>query len=173
MPCKDAMIDRDIISATPETTLSEVIDLFDTHQIRSVPVVDSDGKLVGLFNFHHLLTTILPVSVDMGNDLKRLRNMHLSLDHLGGQAEWIAGRLKNYLDKPMSEMMVKDPKFVHPDTPLREGVRLLAQYCSPLPVTEDKEGKFVGLISSQSALKVLLKMKTDLKRGRPVEDFDE
>lgn len=173
MPCSEAMVDRKIISATPETTLEEAIELFDEHSIRSVPVIDSDGKLVGLFNFHHLLTTILPLPVSLGDDLKRLKGMDISLGHLVGQSEWLAGRLKNFLDCPLKDIMVTDPKFVHPETPLREGVRLLAQYCSPLPVTDEKTGQLVGLISSQSAIRVLLKMKADLKRGRPVEDFDE
>lgn len=173
MPCIDAMIKGEIITATPQTTVEDVIDLFDKHSIRSVPVVNEDGTLAGLFNFHQLLTTILPTSVDLGEGVRQLKNFDISLVHVSGQAAWLAGRLKDNLDKPLSDIMVTDPKFVHPETPLREGVRLLAQYCSPLPVTDAKTGKLVGLISSQSALKALLKMKTDLKRGRPVEDFQE
>lgn len=169
MPCKDAMVEREIISATPENTLAEVIDLFDAHGIRSVPVIDDEGKLAGLFNFHHLLTTILPVPANLGRDL----GVDISLDHLVGMSDCVAARLDKYLDKPLAEIMVTDPKFVHPETPLREGVRLLAQYCSPLPVTDEKTGQLVGLISSQSALKVLLNMKTHLKCGKPAEEYSE
>lgn len=175
MPCQDAMVDRKIVVAHPETTLEEVIELFDKYDIRSVPVIDADDKLVGLFNFHRLLLSILPISADLSesHDLKRYKKMDISLDHVAGQSGWVAGRLKNILSSPMSELMVKDPKRVHPDTPLREGIHLMARYGSPLSVTDEETNKLVGLISSQSALKVLLAMKTDLKRGRAVEDFEE
>ncbi len=162
MPCINAMVEGDIISATPKTTLAEALDLFEKHGIRSLPVVDKDNKLVGLFNFHLVLATILPLPNNLGHGA---RGIEISLDHLAGQSGWVSGRLKNFLDHPLEEIMAKDVHSVHPDTPLREGVRLLAQHGSPLAVTDEKTNELVGLISSQSTLKVLLKMKADLKRN--------
>ncbi len=173
MPCQDAMIDSEVITALPETTLEEVIELFEKHTIRSIPIVNNDGILVGLFNFHRLLTTILPISADNQLNLRIMRRMNISLDHVEGQSGWLAGRLKDNLQRPIKDIMVPNPKVVHPDTPLREGVRLMAQFGSPLAVTDEETGKFIGLVSTQSALKVLLAMKTDLKRGKPIEEFEE
>lgn len=163
MPSKRAMISRDkIITATPETTLAEALDLFDKNSIRAVPVIDSDDNVVGLFNFSLVLKTILPLSLDMGH---RAKEMEISLDHLKGQSCWVSGRLKEHLDHPLKDLMATEIKSVNPETPLRESVRLLAQNGSPLTVVEEGTNKLVGLISSQTALKVLLEMKVNLKRS--------
>ncbi len=160
MPCSHAMIEDNIITVTTEATIEEVLELFSKHRIRSVPVVDTDMKLLGVFNFRQLLLTILPIPDDVGHHLHALE---VSLDHLFGQSEWLAERLHKRLHKKIGDIMVQNPKVVHPDTPIGEGTRILACYGSPVIVTEDKTDKVVGLITSQSVIKILLKLKEDSK----------
>jgi CBS domain-containing protein len=40
---------RDVITARPNTTIGEVISLFLKHNFGSMPIVDEDGRLVGIF----------------------------------------------------------------------------------------------------------------------------
>jgi len=65
--------------------------------------------------------------------------------------------------------MVKNPKTVEADTPLREGVRLLVKYGSPLLVVNGKTRDLVGLISSQTAIKRLLELKKEFEANNPEE----
>ncbi|MCK5284374.1 MAG: CBS domain-containing protein [Alphaproteobacteria bacterium] len=158
MPCRHAMIENKIITANPQTTIEEALKLFNTHKIRSVPVVDENNNLLGLFSFHQLLMTILPIPMAVG---KGLHILDISLDHISGQSKWLSDRLKKHLDRKINEIMSKSPKTVHLDTPIGEGVRLLAHYGSPIAVTEEESNKLVGLISSQSVIKLLLNIEKD------------
>ncbi len=157
MPCRHAMIESDlVVSATKETTIEEVLEIFNRHKIRAVPVLDEKGSLIGLFNFHKLLVTILPIPEGVGHNLDPV---DISLDHLFGQAEWLSTRLQKHLKRTIGELMIKNPRAVHPNTPIGEGVRLLAHYGSPVAVTEEDTNKLVGIISSQSVVKLLLSIK--------------
>lgn len=169
MPCIDAMI-TDVITASPDQTVAEVLGVFNDAHIRSVPVVNEDKQVVGLFSFSHLLHGLLPVPVTMSEQLLRVRHMDISLDHLAGASPWVAKRLKTLLPKKMEEVMLKDPVVVHPETPLREGIRLMVKYDSPLPVVDSKSKALVGIISSQSTLGVLLNIAAHIEDGQNVEE---
>ncbi len=172
MPCSNAMI-TDVVSVRPDQTVSEALALFDKHNIRAVPVVDEQHKLVGLFSFHHLLHEILPVSVTMGEmkGLERLKHMNISLDHLSGMAPWVAKRLATVLPQKVEDVMFKDVATVHPETPLREGLRLLVQYGSPIPVVKDDDSNVLaGLISSQTTVTELLRIAAELEQGKEIEE---
>ncbi len=156
MPCRHAMIQEGLVTSTKETTLEQALEIFDKHKIRSIPVVDADNNLLGLFNFHQLLVTILPIPSGVGHNLDPL---DISLDHLFGQSEWLSERLHNHLHRSIGDLMIKDLKTVNPDTPIGEGVRLLAHYGSPVAVTDENSNKLIGIITSQSVIKVLLEMK--------------
>lgn len=156
MPCSHAMIQEDLVTANADTTLDQALEIFNKHKIRSIPVVDTENNLLGLFNFHQLLMAILPIPVGLGHNLDPL---DISLDHMFGQAEWLSERLLKHLHRTIGELMIKDLKTVHPETPIGEGVRLLAHYGSPVAVTDENSNKLVGIITSQSVIKVLLDMK--------------
>lgn len=171
MPCSDAMITNELITATPDMRVEDALELFQKHRIRSVPIVDADGKFLGIFNFHHLLNSILPAPLGLQKEDRRMRAFDLSLDHLTGQTEWLASRLQSLMERKLEAVMVRDIETVDPDTPLREGVRLMANNGSPLPVVDEKTGKLAGLISSQSAIRTILQIKADIKRRKPVEEI--
>lgn len=169
MPCSDAMI-TEVISARPDQTVSEALALFNKHGIRSVPVVDEKNAVVGVFSFSHLLYALLPVSSTLGDSILRLKHMDISLDHLSGASPWVAKRLNILLPQKLEEVMLKNPKVVRPETPLREGIRLMVKYDSPLPVVKDESNALVGIISSQSTLTVLTNMAAHLAEGKEVHE---
>lgn len=171
MPCNDAMI-TDVISAHPDQTVADALALFTKHNIRALPVIDKNQSVVGLFSFSHLLYSLLPLPAAMGdNALLRVKHMDVSLDHLLGASPWVAKRLNTLLPKKLEELMLKNPVCVRPDMPLREGIRLLVKYDSPLPVVEnEKNRKLVGLISSQTTLGVLMAIAKDMKEGKEVHE---
>lgn len=49
----EEIMNRDVISVEPQTTIREAMDLLQNHHIRHLPVVE-DGKLVGLVTARHL-----------------------------------------------------------------------------------------------------------------------
>ncbi len=170
MACSEAMI-SEVITGRPEMTVEEGLELFSKHGIRAVPVVDDKNIVKGIFNFHHLLEDILPVSVTFEEGISRVKHLEISLGGLSGEAPWVAHRLEMLLPKRLDEVMVAvtDMHTVKADTPLREGVRLLVKYGSPIAVVKDDEGTLAGIISSQSAVKALLKIKDELSEAKSEE----
>ena len=135
----------------PEVTVEDVLDIFEQKHIRSVPVVDTDGKLAGLCGLRHILRQLLPASVTMEDGLKRL-------DFVIGAAPGIAKRLNKIRDVKVEEVMDKNPIVLHPDTPTWEALRVIALHGSPVPIVDEKTGQFVGMISSQTLLRELQNM---------------
>ncbi|MCB9989030.1 MAG: CBS domain-containing protein [Rhodospirillales bacterium] len=169
MPCRDAMI-TEVISARPEQTVADALALFDKHGIRAVPVVNEKNEVIGVFNFMHLLTNILPVPVTFDGGLTRLKNMDISLDFVSGTSPWVAKRLELILPKKLEDVMIKNPRTVRPETSLREGIRLMVKYGSPLPVVSDDNNTMAGIISSQTAIKSLLRITKHLEEGKEVNE---
>ena len=161
MPCADAMI-KDVITVTPDRTVSEVLEIFYNNRIRNVPVVDHDGVLQGIVSFRRLLAFLLPVSATMHDELKRFKHFNVNLDHLAGQAPWVTKRLRTLMNDKVEDIMFKEHVTVHPDTTLREGIRLLYLHESPLAVVEEGTGKLMGIMSSQSAIQALMKIRGEI-----------
>jgi len=172
MPCSDAMLPVDkIITMTPDQTVSDALVLFEKHHIRAVPVIDAEGALIGLFNFSQLLKSILPSFAvededDEGDELSHhLGHMELNLDFLADSSPWIADSLIAELPKTLKEAMNDHLHFVHEDTSLREGVRLIVKHGSPLPVIDKETNKLKGIITSQETVTALAKVAKAIVKG--------
>lgn len=146
-PCSDAMINN-IITIKPDQTVSEAMAIFDEQGIRSLPVVNSDGKLVGVFGLRHVLLQLLPNSVTMDDGVRRL-------DFIMDAAPGIAKRLKKALPLKVADVMDKNPTVVERDTSMWEAVRIMAVHGSPISVINSDNGQFEGMISRQTLLKDL------------------
>lgn len=157
MPCQDLMI-TNVITVRPDQTVGEAMEVFEMEHIRSVPVVDENNVLVGLFSLKVILENFLPVSAVMEDGLQRL-------NFVVGAAPGIAKRLRKLKDKTISEVMQKDCLVTYGDTATWEAVRLMARYGSPIPVVEKKSHKLIGLISSQSLLAGLRQILKDMDAG--------
>ncbi len=169
MPCRDAMT-VDVITASPEQTVADAMNLFHKHNIRSVPIVDENNVVIGVFSFSHLLRELLPASVTLDDETMHGHHMSINLDHIPEGASWVAKRLKLYLPEKLEEIMIKAPKTVRPETRLSEGIRLLVKYGSPLPVVKDNDNELVGVISSQNILKSLQEITTQINNGDEVDE---
>jgi CBS domain-containing protein len=152
----------DVVSVRPEQSIGEALKLLDRHGIRALPVVTAEGRLVGHVDFAVVLSNLLPgpLMVDPHGERFSLR-----LDYFVGEKTEVdvAKRLRELLPLKVSEVMDSEPKTVHRDTPLWEGIRLLVQHGSPIGVVEEGSGKFLGLVSLQSAIRVLMQMVGDMR----------
>ena len=161
MPCCDAMI-TDVISVKPDDTIAEVLNVFEKNAIRGAPVVDEQNNVIGKISFNDILNGILPLPVTLEGGLRKLPKMDISLAHISGASPWVAKRLHNLLPSKVSSIMNKDPRTVNPQTPLREGVRLLVKYGSPLMVVKDGTKELDGIISSQTTIKRLIVLEREI-----------
>jgi CBS domain-containing protein len=139
-----------VITAGPDDTIGDTLTLLGQHGIRAIPIVDAAGTLVGWFNFDVVLANLLPGPITVEHH--GLEDANLRLDYLVDAGDSVANRLKTLSAVKLREVMSSDVPAVHPDTPLWEGIRMLFQHGSPVPVVEESGRRLLGLLSVPSVI---------------------
>jgi CBS domain-containing protein len=145
---------RDIMDPSPATvsadaSVEEVVRTLREHELPGVPVVDEEGRCVGIVTEADL---ILP---DEGGDLHIPHYIELFggtvfLEPLGRFEE----RLRKAFAANAADMMTRDPDVVAPDTTVAEAARLIHRSGhNRLPVAED--GRLVGVVTRVDVLGAL------------------
>jgi CBS domain-containing protein len=145
---------RDIMDSNPatvrrETPVEEVVALLREHELPGVPVVDGEGKCVGIVTEADL---VLP---DDQGDLHLPHYINLFggtvfLEPLGR----FEGRLRKAFASNAADMMTRRPDTVTPDTSAKDAARLVHESGhNRLPVVED--GRLVGVVTRLDLLGAL------------------
>jgi CBS domain-containing protein len=145
---------RDIMDSSPATvtedaSVEEVVRTLRENELPGVPVVDHDGRCVGILTEADL---ILP---DEGGDLHLPHYIELFggtvfLEPLSRFEE----RLRKAFASNAAEMMSRDPDVVAPETSVGEAARLIhSSGHNRLPVVED--GRLVGVVTRVDVLGAL------------------
>lgn len=150
MPCHAAIVKK-YMTLSPDDAVEDALERMKKEEIEAAPVVDKNDKLVGLFSIQILMKNLLPVSVAMADGLQ--------LDIPIKAAPGIAKRLKKVALLKVSDIMEKKISAVLPETPTWEGINILVQNGSPLLVVESGTNRLRGVITFQSALDELERLK--------------
>jgi acetoin utilization protein AcuB len=127
-----AMMQKQVITATPDMTLADVQSLMREHHIRHVPVV-SGKRLVGIITDRD----VREASPSPATTLTR-----------GEIAYQMA-------TTPIKQCMTKDVVWIGPDMDMVQATRLLLQrQCGCLPVVDN--GTLVGIITELDCLRTFL-----------------
>jgi CBS domain-containing protein len=136
---------KEVKSLTPSMNAKEALSVLLKNQISGLPVIDDEGKLVGMFTEKDILKTILPTYLqDVGKFI-------YSEDPKGIKTK-VAGLAK----LSVKEIMRKEVITVAEDAVISEVARLmLTQKVRRIPVL-NKEGKVSGMIARQDIVKALI-----------------
>ena len=143
------IMDPDPATVRPESSVEEVISIMRRHELPGVPVVDADGRCVGMITEADL---VLP---DDQGDLHIPHYVNL----FGGTVfleplSRFEQRLRKAFASNAADMMTRDPDSVSPDTTVREAARLIHESGhNRLPVVED--GRLVGVVTRVDVLGAL------------------
>jgi acetoin utilization protein AcuB len=130
MLVRDCMA-RSVVTIEGDVSLAEAAAAMARHGVRQLPVVRR-GRLVGLVSDRELLAARPSPATSL-------------------TAGEIPARLQQI---PVAEIMVREPTYVVPGTPLAEAARLMRDHSlEALPVLRD--GRLVGLLTDGIALRVL------------------
>lgn len=163
MPCSDAMISEPYV-IKPDSSVEDAMHFMAEKDVRSLPVVNENGAVIGLFDIRDLMIDILPISASFKIPELRVKNIDAHLDQIQGSTPWVQKRLKNTYLKKVEDVMNTHFHSCHPETPLREAIRLMTKFGSPLPIVDPETHKMRGVITMQSALASLLDIKEIIKK---------
>jgi len=110
------------------------------HRYRNLPVIDDEGRYVGIFGVNCLLRLALPKAAVMEHGLEEVSFIHETLADLHD-------RLREVENEPVSLCMHTDVATVPPDKPLVETLLMLYRTKTSIPVVEPETGKLLGMIS--------------------------
>lgn len=124
----------------PEASLAEAARTMLDHRISGLPVVDAEGKLVGMITERDFLRQ------DDGGRPRWIETLLSRSDDVRAARELEARRVE--------EVMSREVSSVAPDTPIAEVVELMERRrIKRVPVVAD--GKVVGIVSRANLLRAL------------------
>jgi CBS domain-containing protein len=139
---------RDPIAVTPSTPLKEAIQLLAEHHISGLPVVDEQGKLVGIISQSDLMwqetgaekppyVMVLDSIIYLQNPLKYDQEIHKALGQTVG------------------EVMTSHVISIRPDKSIRDATQILQQKkIHRLPVLDEAE-KLVGILTRGDIIRAM------------------
>jgi len=149
MRVADVMTSR-VVTVTPGTPILAAARLMLAHKISGLPVLDDDGRVVGIVTEHDLLR----------------RRRDSDGDQRGGLAQrphWLEAMIEpavltdhavRFHDRKVEEVMTRGPLTVRADASLTEACRLIEEHgIKRLPVTEN--GVLVGIIARADLVRAL------------------
>ena len=143
------IMDTAPVTVSPDASVEEVVRTLRNRELPGVPVVDGDGRCVGIVTEADL---VLP---DDQGDLHIPHYINLFggtvfLEPLGRFEQ----RLRKAFASKAADMMTSDPDTVAPDTTVQEAARLIHRSGhNRLPVVED--GRLVGVVTRVDVLGAL------------------
>ena len=138
MQVRDFMIYK-VYTATPSTTVKELISILETNRIGGVPVVDQKGNLVGIVSDGDIVRFLSP------QEEKIYLAYYISYIEEGQRIEDV---LREKMNTPIGEIMVKkNLKTLSPNDDFECAIRLISKHhFKKLPVVNEA-GRVIGVIS--------------------------
>ncbi len=145
MKVKEIMT-KDVVSVRPEEKAKDALTLLFKMKISGLPVIDAQGKLVGMFTEKDILNNLLPSYIEkIGSfiyeeNIKSIKKKFLDLANL-----------------TVAQLMRKEVITVDEDTNLYEVAHLmLTQKVRRIPVL-DKAKRVIGIVAREDVVKTYAK----------------
>ena len=149
LKAKDIMA-REIFTISPEAKTLDAARILLDRRINGLPVVDADGRLVGILCQSDLVAQQKRLS------LPSFFNLLDGLIPLASAKTW-EQEIQRIGANTVAQAMTADPVTVSPDTSLEEIASLMVdRKLHTLPVVEN--GKLVGVVGKEDILRTLLNL---------------
>ena len=155
MNAADVMVTK-VITVGPDARVQDVAHIFLTNRISAVPVVGSDGKILGIVSEGDLMRR-----AEAGTG--RRRSWWLAL--LTGTDALAAEYVKEH-SRMVADVMTRDVITAAPETPLRDIADILEKKgIKRVPIVKD--GRIVGIVSRANLLQALASLRKQIEGGAP------
>ena len=158
MKASDIMV-TDVITVTPEADVPTVATVLLTNHISGAPVVDAQGRLVGMISEGDLIRR-----GEAGTAHERPWWLRLLMGR-----ELLAGEFIREHSRRVGDLMTREVVSAAPDTPVADIATLLERHrIKRVPIVEG--GKVVGIVSRANLIQALATFRRKALEPQPVAD---
>jgi len=136
MKIKDCM-KRNVYTVTPATSIAEAAKIFSEKHVGSLPVVNSQGKLVGMVQLRNLLEFVLPDFLKLLDDFDFVPDFG-AIEQRVPSAEVLSRPVESIMGSPVS---------VSAESGLLRAFSLLHQHQIHDLSVVDEQGVLIGIVS--------------------------
>lgn len=138
-----------IISIKPETPVVSAVRLLYTNDLKGLPVVDNEQKVVGIFTEYDLIAKSSSINLPV------FLKLVLAFDMYKKEQSLIHEDLEKLLALQVKTIMNPEPLVLHPETNLEEAIKTFEEHhkVNPIPIV-DSSGRLVGIISRADIVKL-------------------
>lgn len=138
---------KNVVTASPDMSIQEAIISLSSHDFNGLPVVDNNGKLIGLFSEKNMLSDEAYVH------LRTLLKLFSEMEYYKKDYSMIKDELKNVVNLKVGEVMNPHPVVAHPTDSIDDAKQLFySSDAYTLPIVND-ENKLVGVLSTSDFTK--------------------
>lgn len=139
---------KDVLTVQPETSVSELARLLNTHNINGVPVVDSDNNLLGVVTENDLVYQKKKVHIPT------VINILDSFIYLESQSK-MKEEMEKITGATVEQIYSKNAKTITPETTIDEIATMMAeQNIHTIPVVENNT--LIGVIGKGDIIRTLI-----------------
>ena len=141
-PTVESVMTKDVVTARPITTFKELVALMNTHRVSGLPVVDIDGRPVGVVSEADTL---------------------VKQEHLGGRAAqpWFGrnrrARWRKATGREAADLMTAPAVTIGVDATVTAAARVLAEKNIRRLCVVDDDGKLVGVVARRDVIGTFLR----------------
>lgn len=148
MKCAQDIMSKDVLTVQPETSVSELARLLNTHNINGVPVVDSDNNLLGVVTENDLVYQKKKVHIPT------VINILDSFIYLESQSK-MKEEMEKITGATVEQIYSKNAKTITPETTIDEIATMMAeQNIHTIPVVENNT--LIGVIGKGDIIRTLI-----------------
>lgn len=140
---------------TPQFSVREGLKALIDNRVLGIPVVERDGRYVGMFVKSALITACLPRVIALEEtmpDIGRLIDAGYAADTISD----VRARFQAIANEPVSKFIDPSVPMVKPSTPLTVALHFLHRVRNFVPVVDD-DGHLAGVVSTWDALAKIAK----------------
>lgn len=143
------LMTKNIITVKSDITIKELSDILLKNKISGVPVVDDEGKIIGIVTEADVIKENIKVQIPFYFDPLMVSGYMVDF-------EKNYPNIKDYLNTPVKEMMSHRIKTVSPQTPINEIADIMVyNKVNRVPIVDESK-KVVGIITRADIIKTMV-----------------
>jgi CBS domain-containing protein len=148
--CRSIMATKPVVIKQTQSVAQAMRMLLD-NRLLGLPVVDDDGRYLGMFLRSRLVALLLPTIVQLEERLPEIARL-LELGFMTDTLEDAHDRFQKVASDPVGKYVQTDTPILRLDTPVMNAVLYLYRTRSYLPVVDEASGKLLGVVSTWDVL---------------------